>query len=137
MKLIAKSRLTSSINEPAFLLTMFHPHVPWGTRLQKLNNVLHSSLAAYVPVKLITSPFFTTNIKNQSTLRDQLHLHYKQTRDTEDWRNFKYAQRYREKVHVRAEVNVHKYKPTSLWKVINSCIPSKDKGALITAKTLK
>jgi hypothetical protein len=96
-------------------------------------------LAAYVPVKLIKitplpSPFFTTNIKNQRTLRDQLHHHYKQTRDTEDWRNFKYAQRYREKVHVRAEVNVHKYKPTSLWKVINSCIPSKDKGTLMYSK---
>jgi hypothetical protein len=48
--------------------------------------------------------------------RDQLHRRYKRTRDIDDWRAFKNAQ--------RTEVNLHKDNSRSLWKVINRCIPS-------------
>ena len=66
--------------------------------------------------------------------RDQFHCRYKRTRDIDDWRAFKNAQRSvkstlkaAEKQHVRTEVNLHKDNSRSLWKVINRCIPSKDK----------
>jgi hypothetical protein len=66
--------------------------------------------------------------------RDQLHRRYKRTRDIDDWRAFKNAQRSvkstlkaAEKQHVRTEVNLHKDNSRSLWKVLNRCIPSKDK----------
>ena len=66
--------------------------------------------------------------------RDQLHRRYKRTGDIDDWRAFKNAQRSvkstlkaAEKQHVRTEVNLHKDNSRSLWKVINRCIPSKDK----------
>lgn len=117
-----------------------------SSKLAKFDDVLHSTLEAHAPVKLIKirhrpSPFVTTDIKNQMTLRDQLHRHYKQTRDAKDWRNFKDAQKSlrhtlktAEKEHVRTEVNLHKNNPGSLWKVINNRIPSKDKGTLMYSK---
>jgi hypothetical protein len=66
--------------------------------------------------------------------RDQFHCRYKRARDIDDSRAFKNAQRSvkstlkaAEKQHVRIEVNLHKDNFRSLWKVINRCIPSKDK----------
>jgi hypothetical protein len=65
--------------------------------------------------------------------RDQLHRRYKRTRDIDDWRAFKTPKisqitlKAAEKQHVRTEVNLHKDYSRSLWKVINRCIPSKDK----------
>ena len=68
---------------------------------------------------------------------DQLHRRYKRTRDIDDWRAFKNAQRSvkstlkaAEKQQVRTEVNLHKDNSRSLWKVINKFIPSKDKRIL-------
>ncbi|CAB4020454.1 Hypothetical predicted protein, partial [Paramuricea clavata] len=57
---------------------------------------------------------------------DQLHRRYKRTRDIDDWRAFKNAQRSfkstlkaAEKQHVRIEVNLHKDNSRSLCKVAN------------------
>jgi ribosomal protein L31E len=110
-----------------------------NSKLDKFNNVLLTTLAVHAPVKITkiqnrSCPFITTDIKNQMSHRDQLHRRYKRTRDIDDWRAFKNAQRSvkstlkaAEKQHVRTEVNLHKDNSRSLWKAINRCIPSKDK----------
>jgi hypothetical protein len=110
-----------------------------NSKLDKFNNVLHTTLAVHAPVRITkiqnrSCPFITTDIKNQMSHRDQLHRRYKRTRDIDDRRAFKNAQRSvkstlkaAEKQHVRTEVNLHKGNSRSLWKVINRCIPSKDK----------
>ena len=91
-----------------------------NSKLDKFNNVLLTTLAAHAPIIIIkikncSCPFITTDIKNQMSHRDQLHCRYKRTRDIEDWRAFKNAQRSvkftlkaAEKQHVRTEVNPHK-----------------------------
>ena len=91
-----------------------------NSKLDRLNNVLHTTLAVHAPIKLIKiknrpCPFIATDIKNQMSHRDQIHFRYKRTRDIEDWRAFKNGQRTvkctlksAEKQHVRTEVNLHK-----------------------------
>ncbi|CAB4012132.1 Hypothetical predicted protein [Paramuricea clavata] len=113
-----------------------------NSKLDNFNNVLLTTLAVHAPVKITkiqnrSCPFITTDIKNQMSHRDQLHRRYKRTRDIDDWRAFKNAQRSvkstlkaAEKQHVRTKVNLHKDNSKSLWKVINRCIPSKDKRIL-------
>ncbi|CAB4037391.1 Hypothetical predicted protein [Paramuricea clavata] len=113
-----------------------------NSKLDNFNNVLLITLAVHAPVRITkiqnrSCPFITTDIKNQMFHRDQLHRRYKRTRDIDDWRAFKNAQRSvkstlkaAEKQHVQTEVNLHKDNSRSLWKVINRCIPSKDKRIL-------
>ena len=113
-----------------------------NSKLDNFNNVLLTTLAVHAPVKITkirnrSCPFITTDIKNQMSYRDHLHRRYKRTHDIDDWRAFKNTQRSikctlkaAEKQYVRTEVNHHKDNSRSLWKVINGCIPSKDKRTL-------
>ena len=118
-----------------------------NSKHDNFNNVLLTTLAVHDPVEITKiqnhfCPFITTDIKNQISNREQLLRRYKRTRDIDDWRAFKNAQRSvkstlkaAEKQHVRTEVNRHKDNSRSLWKVINRCIPSKDKIILTYHKT--
>ena len=113
-----------------------------NSKLDKFNDVLLTTLAVHVPVRITKihnrpCPFITMDIKNQMSHRDQLHRRYQRTRDIDDWRAFKNVQgsvkttlKDAEKQHVQTEVILHKHNSRSLWKVINRCIPSKDKRNL-------
>ena len=113
-----------------------------NSKLDKFNDVLLTTLAVHAPVRITKihnrpCPFVTLDIINQMSHRDQLHRRYKRTRDIDDWKAFKNVQRSvkttlkdAEKQHVQTEVILHKDNSRSLWKVINRCIPSKDKRNL-------
>ena len=113
-----------------------------NSKLDKFNDVLLTTLAVHVPVRITKihnrpCPFITMDIKNQMSHRDQLYRRYQRTRDIDDWRAFKNVQRSvkttlkdAEKQHVQTEVILRKDNSRSLCKVINRCIPSKDKRNL-------
>ena len=66
--------------------------------------------------------------------RDQLHRQFKFSRDVGDWSTYKNARqsvkialKNAEEVYVRGEVLANKNNTTSLWKIINRCIPGKER----------
>ena len=76
--------------------------------------------------------------------RDQRHRRYLQTRYPIDWENFKESQNFVKQILRDAErkytlegVQMHKHISSSLWKVINRTIPSKDKDKLIYTRNHK
>ena len=65
--------------------------------------------------------------------RDQLHRHFLQSRNSADWENYKVVRnktkemiKDAERNYTAAEVELHKNNPSSMWKIINRAIPSKD-----------
>ena len=66
--------------------------------------------------------------------RDQLFRRYRESRNADAWKAYKEARtsvkqllKNAECDHIRTEVQSHKDNPGSLWKIINTCIPSKEK----------
>ena len=113
-----------------------------NSKLEIFNSALQSTLDAHAPIKLIkirerTCPFVTSEIKKQMKTRDHLHRRYQRTRNIDDWNKFKDAQRSiksiltaAEREYVSTEISTNKDNPRSLWKLINKCIPSKDRPKL-------
>ena len=110
-----------------------------NSKLSILNDALLSTLKTHAPVKTIRvrnrpCPYITQNIKDLMAHRDQLHRQFKFSRDVGDWSTYKNARqsvkialKNAEKEYVRGEVLAHKNNATSLWKIINRCIPSKER----------
>ena len=117
-----------------------------NSKLTAFDEAFHSILGAHAPIKLIRirsrpCPYVTADIKDLMSSRDQLHRRFQQTRDVHDWQAYKEAQRTvklvlknAEKDHIREEVQAHKDNSGSLWKIINSCIPSKEKDSQVYSK---
>ena len=68
------------------------------------------------------------------TFRDQLFRRYRQSRNADSWKAYKESRRpvkqhlkNAECYHIGTEVRSHKDNPGSLWKIINTCIPAKEK----------
>ena len=103
------------------------------------NDTFLSTLDAHAPIKSIwilsrPCPHLTPEIKDQMTFRDQLFRRYWQSRNADPWKAYKEAQtsvkqllKNAECDHICTEVRSHKDNPGSLWKIINTCIPSKEK----------
>ena len=73
--------------------------------------------------------------------RDQLHRRFQQTRDSKDWLAYKESRRVvkntlknAEKGFIRSEVQSHKDNHGSLWKIVNSGIPFKEKETQVYVK---
>ena len=101
------------------------------------NDTFLSTLDAHAPIKSIWilsrhCPHLTPEIKDQMTFRDQLFRRYRESRNPHAWKAYKEARtsvkqllKNAECDHIRTEVQSHKDNP--LWKIINTCIPSKEK----------
>ena len=68
------------------------------------------------------------------TFRDHLFRRYRQSQNADGCKAYKEARRSVKQLvknaecdHIRTEVQSHKDNPGSLWKIINTCIPSKEK----------
>ena len=75
------------------------------------------------------------------TFRDQLFRRYRQSRNADAWKAYKEARRSVKQLlknaecdHIRTEVRSHKDNPGSLWKIINTCIPSKEKETRVYSR---
>ena len=75
------------------------------------------------------------------TFRDQLFRRYRQSRNADAWKAYKEAWRPVKQLlknaecdHIRTEVRSHKDNPGSLWKIINTCIPSKEKETRVYSR---
>ena len=120
-----------------------------NSKLSILNDALLSTLQTHAPVKTIRvrnrpCPYITQNIKDLMAHRDQLHREFKFSRDIGDWSTYKNARqsvkialKNAEKEYVRGEVLAHKNNTTSLWKIINRCIPSKERKIQCYSKDSK
>lgn len=77
------------------------------------------------------------------TFRDQLFRRYRESRNADAWKAYKEARRSVKQLlknaecdHIRTEVKSHKDNPGSLWKIINTCILSKEKKLRSIVETL-
>ena len=110
-----------------------------NSKFSILNDALLPTLQTHAPVKTIRirnrpCPYITQNIKDLMAHRDQLHRQFKFSHDVGDWSTYKNvkqsvktALKNAEKEYVRGEVLANKSNTTSLWKIINGCIPSKER----------
>ena len=108
-------------------------------KLATFNDTFLSTLDANAPIKSIRirsrpCPYVTPEIKDQMTFRDQPFRLYRQSWYADAWKAYKEARRCIKQLlknaecdHIRTEVQSHKDNPGSLRKIINSCIPSKEK----------
>ena len=106
-------------------------------KLATFNHTFLSTLDAHAPIKSIwirsrPCPYLTTEIKDQMTFRDQLFRRYRESQNADAWKASKEARRsVKQRLknagcdHIHTEVQSHKVNP--LWKIINTCIPSKEK----------
>ena len=109
------------------------------TKLNTLNDVVGSTLALHAPVRTTRirhrpCPFVSRGIKQLMKTRDLLHRNFFQSRDPSDWSKYKESRdtikeilRETERNYTFLEVQQNKSNPSSLWKVINRVIPSKNK----------
>ena len=109
------------------------------TKLNTLNDVVGSTLDLHAPVRTTRirhrpSPFVSRGIKQLMKTRDLLHRNFFQSRDPSDWSKYKESRdtikeilRETERNYTFLEVQQSKSNPSSLWKVINRVIPSKNK----------
>lgn len=130
------------------LLTIFSED-DVNAKLRTFNDVLQSTLDAHAPVRTIKirsrpCPYVTLEMKELMRSKDRLHGRFQQTRDSADWNNYKEARnnikttlKRAEQEYVRSEVQTHKDNPGSLWKIINSSIPSKEKQVHVYSKEPK
>ena len=107
-------------------------------KLNTFNDVFRQVVDAHAPVKTITirnrpCPFVTNDIKELM-----------KARDASDWARYKLSRNNIERVlidaertHTHQEVQINKSNPSSLWKVINSIVPSKDQEKQVYSKDLK
>ena len=84
------------------------------------------------------------DIKQRMKTRDKLHRRFLQTRDTKDWVKFKEPHRYvkqalkdAERNQTFLEVQRNKNNPSSLWKIINLAMPSRERERQIYTKDYK
>ena len=118
-------------------------------KLNTFNNVFRQVLDVHAPVKTIKirnrpCPFVTNDIKELMKARNSLHCRFLQTRDASDWTRYKLSRNNikrvlidAERTHTYQEVQTNKSNPSSLWKVINSIVPSKDQEKHVYSKDLK
>ena len=109
------------------------------TKLKSLNDVVGSMLDLHTPVRTTRirhrpCPFVSRGIKQLMKTRDLLHRNFFQSRDPSDWIKCKESRdtikeilRETEQNYTFLEVQQNKSNPSSLWKVINRVIPSKNK----------
>ena len=109
------------------------------TKLNTLNDVVGSTLDLHAPVRTTRirhrpCPFVSRGIKQLMKTRDLLHRNFFQSRDPSDWSKYKESRdtikeilRETERNYTFLEVQQNKSNPSSLWKVINRVIPSKNK----------
>ena len=104
-----------------------------NTKLRIFNDVLHSILDSYAPVRTFKirgrpCPYITHEIKEpmRISLRDQLHRCFLRTRACSDWQNYKEARntvkitlKNAARNHTFDEVQKHRDNSGSLWKIIN------------------
>ena len=99
------------------------------------NDIFLSTVDAHAPIKSIwissrPCPYLTPEIKDQT--RDQLFRRYRECQNADAWEASEEARRSVKQLlknvecdHICTEVQSHKVNP--LWKIINTCIPSKEK----------
>ena len=109
------------------------------TKPNILNDVVGSTLDLHAPVRTTRirhrpCPFVSRGIKQLMKTRDLLHRNFFQSRDPSDWSKYKESRdtikeilRETERNYTFLEVQQNKSNPSSLWKVINRVIPSKNK----------
>ena len=109
------------------------------TKLKSLNDVVGSTWALHAPVRTTRirhrpCPFVSRGITQLMKTRDLLHRNFFQSRDPSDWSKYKESRdtikeilRETERNYTFLEVQQNKSNPSSLWKVINRVIPSKNK----------
>ena len=75
------------------------------------------------------------------TSRVQLFRRYRQSRNADDWKTYKEAGRSVKHLlknaecdYIRREVQLHKDNPGSLWKIIDTCIPSNEKESPVYSR---
>ena len=75
------------------------------------------------------------------TSRVQLFRRYRQSRNADDWKTYKEAGRSVKQLlknaecdYIRREVQLHKDNPGSLWKIIDTCIPSNEKESPVYSR---
>ena len=130
------------------LLTVFNEN-DVDTKLNNFNCVLQTVLDGHAPMRNIkirsrSCPFVNQDIRNLMHSRDQLHRKFLQSRSASDWNIFKDARnmvkraiREAEKKYTTEEVLQHRNNPSSLWKIINRVIPSKEQENQTYTKDLK
>ena len=109
------------------------------TKLNTLNDVVGRTLDLHASVRTTRirhrpCPFVSRGIKQLMKTRDLLHRNFFQSRDPSDWIKCKESRdtikeilRETEQNYTFLEVQQNKSNPSSLWKVINRVIPSKNK----------
>ena len=119
------------------LLTIFDQS-DVDSKLTILNDTLQSVLNAHAPLKEIKirsrpCPFVNQEIKVLMKSRDRLLKQFTQSRQDNDWKNFKLSRDLvkeklleAEREYTLEEVSANKTNSSSLWKIINRAIPSKD-----------
>ena len=130
------------------LLTIFDES-DVNTKLSIFNKVFLSTLQDHAPIKTIKvrsrpCPYVTHEIKELMKHRDSLHRIYLNTRRSEDWTKFnetcglvKATLVIAEQDYIRSEVEDNKNNPSSLWKVIKSRVPSKNRTPQVYNKDPK
>ena len=120
-----------------------------NTQLETFKNTLHSTLDLHAPVKTFkvrsrSNPFISCEIKEHMKSRDKFHRRFLQTRDKKDWEAYKESRNnVKDKLKKAAsnylsdEVEAHKNNSSSLWKIVNNIIPSKEKEKQVYIKDLK
>ena len=118
-------------------------------KLATFNDTFLSTLDTHAPIKSIRilsrpCPYVTLEIKDQKTFRDQLFRRYRQSRNADAWKAYKEARTSVKQLlknvecdHIRTEVRSHKDNPGSLWTIINTCIPSKEKETPVYSRDTK
>ena len=118
-------------------------------KLNNFNNVFQSTLSHDAPIKTIMLhnhpfPFVSNDIKKLMKIRDSIHRHFLLTRNVEDWEKYKEAHNTvkralieAERDHTYHEVQQSKDNPKSLWKIINSTIPSQEQERQVYTKDHK
>ena len=130
------------------LLTIFD-EFDVNTKLSIFNKVFQSTLPDHAPIKTIKvrsrpCPYVTHEIKELMKYRNSLHRTYLNTRRSNDWTNFKETCDLvkatlvsAEQDYIRSEVEDNKNNPSSLWKVIKSRVPSKNRAPQVYNKDPK
>ena len=108
------------------------------SKLTIFNDTLQSVLNAHSLLKEIKirsrpCPFVNQEIKALMKSRDRLLKQFTQSRQDNDWKNFKLSRDLvkeklleAEREYTLEEVSANKTNSSSLWKIINRAIPSKD-----------
>ena len=117
-----------------------------NSMLSSFNDVISSVLDVHAPIRTIKirsrpCPYVTLEIKQLMKRRNNLHRRFLQTRDPNDWQNYKNSRKEikvilqdAERNYISSEVQQHRDNPSSLWKIISRVIPSKDKEHQVYSK---